>query len=162
MSSLALEAAGKPRRERPARIAELLRKVGLESHAKRFPTEMSGGMQQRLQIARCLAQEPIMLLMDEPFGALDAMTRQRLQDELLAIVSHDNGTTASSSPTTSKRRSISATAWSRWTAASRPDRTEIFDVSIAAPARPTDHPRGRRNFSHLRHKLFTFIRETEA
>jgi NitT/TauT family transport system ATP-binding protein len=85
--SLALEAARVPRQERPERISRLLAKVGLASHADRFPSEMSGGMQQRLQIARCLAQEPAVLLMDEPFGALDAMTRQRLQDEILSIVS---------------------------------------------------------------------------
>ena len=113
MSSLALEAAREPRRERPARIAELLRKVGLESHAKRFPTELSGGMQQRLQIARCLAQEPSMLLMDEPFGALDAMTRQTLQDEIAGDRVTSLTSPSSSSPTTSKRPSISATAWSR-------------------------------------------------
>lgn len=90
--SLALEAARIPRGERKDRIGELLEKVGLSKHADKFPSEMSGGMQQRLQIARCLAQNPAVLLMDEPFGALDAMTRQKLQDEVLSIVADSNVT----------------------------------------------------------------------
>ena len=84
--SLALEARNVPSRERPEIIGSLLHKVGLRGHAARLPAEMSGGMQQRLQIARCLAQNPGVLLMDEPFGALDAITRQSLQDEVLSIV----------------------------------------------------------------------------
>jgi len=56
--SLALEAASVPRAERTQRIAPLLKKVGLDAYAERYPGELSGGMQQRLQIARCLAQEP--------------------------------------------------------------------------------------------------------
>jgi NitT/TauT family transport system ATP-binding protein len=83
--SLALEAIGCPRRERPARIAALLDRVGLKGQDHKFPGQMSGGMQQRLQIARCLAQGPAALMMDEPFGALDAMTRQDLQDQMLEI-----------------------------------------------------------------------------
>ena len=84
--SLALEALGTPRAERAARIAALLDRVGLNGHAHKYPAQMSGGMQQRLQIARCLAQDPAALMMDEPFGALDAMTRQDLQDQTLDIV----------------------------------------------------------------------------
>jgi NitT/TauT family transport system ATP-binding protein len=83
--SLALEANRMPARERTARVEALLRKVGLPGHGAKYPGEMSGGMQQRVQIARCLAQEPKALLMDEPFGALDAMTRQGLQDEVLSL-----------------------------------------------------------------------------
>jgi NitT/TauT family transport system ATP-binding protein len=90
--SLALEAAGIPRAERAQRLAALLAKVGLPHHADKYPSQMSGGMQQRLQIARCLAQEPIALMMDEPFGALDAMTRQELQDELLKLVAASGAT----------------------------------------------------------------------
>jgi NitT/TauT family transport system ATP-binding protein len=90
--SLALEAAGVPRSQRPSIIQPLLQKVGLAAHSGKYPAELSGGMQQRLQIARCLAQQPSVLLMDEPFGALDAMTRQSLQDELLDLV-RQTGTT---------------------------------------------------------------------
>jgi NitT/TauT family transport system ATP-binding protein len=90
--SLALEAAGTPRAARAARIAALLAKVGLPDHAEKYPAQMSGGMQQRLQIARCLAQEPVALMMDEPFGALDAMTRQELQDELLKLAAQSGAT----------------------------------------------------------------------
>jgi NitT/TauT family transport system ATP-binding protein len=84
--SLALEAAHVPESERPARIAKVLETVGLSAHATKFPAQLSGGMQQRVQIARCLAQEPELMMMDEPFGALDAMTRESLQDELSSLV----------------------------------------------------------------------------
>lgn len=90
--SLALEADKVPKTERAARIHALLTQVGLAMHADKYPGQLSGGMQQRLQIARCLAQEPVLLLMDEPFGALDAMTRQTLQDEMLQLVA-GTGTT---------------------------------------------------------------------
>ena len=83
---------GTARRERAGRIAALLARVGLPGCADKYPSQMSGGMQQRLQIARCLAQEPAALMMDEPFGALDAMTRQGLQDEMLEIAASSEAT----------------------------------------------------------------------
>jgi len=90
--ALALESRNVPRAARGEMIARLLAQVGLADRADAFPVQLSGGMQQRLQIARCLAQAPQVLLMDEPFGALDAMTRQNLQDEV-ARLSAESGTT---------------------------------------------------------------------
>lgn len=82
---LPLQLHGVGKKERRARSAELLEITGLGDFARRFPAELSGGMQQRVAIARALARKPPLLLMDEPFGALDEMTRERMQGELLRI-----------------------------------------------------------------------------
>jgi NitT/TauT family transport system ATP-binding protein len=83
--ALPLELLGWDRAKRRDRVDEMLRLVELQGFGDHHPWQLSGGMQQRVSIARALAFEPALLLMDEPFGALDEMTRERLNLELLSI-----------------------------------------------------------------------------
>jgi NitT/TauT family transport system ATP-binding protein len=89
---LPLEVVKYPAAERRARCEALLGMVGLSSFVNRYPHELSGGMKQRVAIVRALAWNPSILLMDEPFSALDELTKNQLQDELLEIWSRDRKT----------------------------------------------------------------------
>jgi NitT/TauT family transport system ATP-binding protein len=157
--SLALEASGVASSERAGRIDQLLKKVGLPDHAEKYPAEMSGGMQQRLQIARCLAQEPKALLMDEPFGALDAMTRQGLQDEVLSLVRASEATVIFVTHDLEEAIYLGDRVIGL---SPHPGRIGI-ELKIDLP-RPRDQLTTREDpeFLRLRRELFDFIKASEA
>jgi glycine betaine/proline transport system ATP-binding protein len=87
-----LEVQGKPKAERLARANDVLRLVGLEDAANQFPNELSGGMQQRVGLARAFAVDPKVMLYDEPFSALDPLIRRDMQDEVIRL-QHETGKT---------------------------------------------------------------------
>lgn len=80
-----------PKARQDARAEELLGRVGLQDFAGRYPNELSGGQRQRVAVARALAAEPLILLFDEPFGALDPITRHEMQELFLAVRTQYNG-----------------------------------------------------------------------
>jgi NitT/TauT family transport system ATP-binding protein len=158
--SLALEAAAVPADQRAARIHAVLGKVGLVKHAQKFPVQLSGGMQQRVQIARCLAQTPELLMMDEPFGALDALTRQGLQDELARLVRDDGLTVLFVTHDLEEAIYLGdrVIALQANPGPGRPSLAKMIDVNIPRPRdqlSTKEHP----EFLNLRRELFAFIEQ---
>ncbi|MEI9404837.1 ABC transporter ATP-binding protein [Mesorhizobium argentiipisi] len=156
--ALALDAMKVPKAEHDEKIRDLLAMTGLSKHADKFPSQMSGGMQQRLQIARALAQEPSVLLMDEPFGALDAMTRQALQDEVLALSARTGVTVYFGTHDLEEAIYLSDRVIGLLPNPGRIGR--VFDVPLARP-RNQLRTREERAFLDLRHQLYDFVTGAE-
>jgi NitT/TauT family transport system ATP-binding protein len=151
---LALESRRVPRAERPAIIHKLLEQVGLADRTEAFPGQLSGGMQQRLQIARCLAQAPQVLLMDEPFGALDAMTRQALQDEVARLCATSGVTVVFVTHDLEEAIYLGDRVIAM---ESRPGRIgEVVDVDLPRPRNQLTTREDSR-FLALRHRLFGLL-----
>jgi NitT/TauT family transport system ATP-binding protein len=156
--ALALEAMGVPKSEFSERIDALLGLIGLQNHATKYPGQMSGGMQQRLQIARALAQAPKVLLMDEPFGALDAMTRQSLQDELLTLSARTGVTIYFVTHDLEEAIYLSDRVVGLLP---NPGRIgQIFDIPLPRP-RNQLKTREDRQFLEIRHALYEFVTGAE-
>jgi NitT/TauT family transport system ATP-binding protein len=151
-----LEAKHVPKGERMERARHFLAMVGLAGFEDRYPHELSGGMKQRVAIARSLAYDPGVLLMDEPFAALDAQTRETLQMELLRIWEESGKTIVFIT------HGIDEAIYLGQRVAvmtSRPGRIkQVIDVPFAARTQQDDL-RATSEFARLRHEIWTLLRD---
>jgi NitT/TauT family transport system ATP-binding protein len=151
--ALPLEMLGWDRRRRTERVQELLRLVELEGFESHHPWQLSGGMQQRVSIARALSFSPPLLLMDEPFGALDEMTRERLNLELLRIWSALGSTIVFVTHSISEAVFLSTRVV---VMSPRPGRiTDVVEIDLPQPrtADTREQPRFFELVAEVRHKL---------
>ncbi|QGM97567.1 ABC transporter ATP-binding protein [Methylocystis parvus] len=154
--AFALEAKGLSKAERHEVAREYLSIVGLDGFDQRYPHQLSGGMKQRVALARSLAHDPSVLLMDEPFAALDAQTREMLQAELLRIWEKSGKTVVFITHGIDEAIYLSQKIA---VMTSRPGRIKhIIDNPLAgAPA--SDDIRASPEFGRLRHEVWTLLRD---
>ncbi len=149
-----LEANGVPREERKQKAMELIRLVGLDGFEHYYPDELSGGMRQRVGLARALIVDPEVLLMDEPFGSLDAQTRETMQDELLRIWDLQRKTVVFSTHSIDEAAYVSDRIVIM---TPRPGRVrEVMDVNLPRPRRYSD--RVSPEFTNLRLHIWEKLR----
>ncbi|MCF1596557.1 ABC transporter ATP-binding protein [Streptomyces muensis] len=157
---LALRYAGLDRAEWPARRAELLARVGLEGTERRRVWEISGGQQQRVAIARALAAENPLLLLDEPFAALDALTRERLQEDVRRVTDRTGRTTVFVTHSAEEAVFLG----SRIVVLTRSPGTVALDLPITLPRGDVDAEelRGSREFAELRARVSHTVKAAAA
>ena len=146
---LPLDLAGVPRAEANTRVSEALELVGLGKFANVLPRELSGGMQMRVSIARGLVTRPKLLLMDEPFGALDEITRNKLDSDLLRLWQEQNLTVVFVTHSIHEAVFLSQRVIMM---AARPGRG-VGDIAIPEPFPPRDEFRVSPTFSHYARQL---------
>ncbi len=148
-----------PRKSRAGIAKKYINLVGLEKFENRYPYELSGGMKQRVAIARALAYDPEVLLMDEPFAAVDAQTRENLQDELIRIVEKTNKTVIFVTHSIDEAvlladRVVVMTG--------NPGRVkEIVDIDLPKP-RTNASMRESKNFEKIRHYIWELLQNQKA
>jgi NitT/TauT family transport system ATP-binding protein len=148
---------GVPARERRKVSDELLREMKLSEFARAYPRELSGGMKQRVAIARALANDPQVLLMDEPFGALDALTRSSAQRFLTEIWEHHRRTIAFVTHDIDEAIFLGDTVF---VMTPRPGRIrEVLEIDIPRPRTLDDMATTR--FAELKHRILSLIYEHE-
>ena len=151
--ALPLEMAGWDRRRRTERVAEMLELVELTGFGDHHPWQLSGGMQQRVSIARALSFSPALLLMDEPFGALDEMTRERMNGELLRIWQDLGATVVFVTHSIAESVFLSTRVV---VMSARPGRIAgIVEIDLPQPrtAETREHPRFAEHITHVRRLL---------
>ncbi|TFB72119.1 ABC transporter ATP-binding protein [Cryobacterium glaciale] len=155
--SFPLELRGVPKAERNTQGREALAKVGLESFADRYPRELSGGMRQRVAVARALIQKPAVLLMDEPFGALDEQTRMDMGEQLLTLWDQIRNTVVFVTHNLTEATYLSDEVI---VMAAHPGRI-LERVTIDLPRPRSIEITETEQFIHLRNRLWRLIRSQE-
>jgi NitT/TauT family transport system ATP-binding protein len=153
-----LEERGVPAGERARRAARYIAMTGLAGFETKYPHELSGGMRQRVGIARALAVEPAVLLMDEPFSALDAQTRQLMQEELLAIWERARQTIVYVTHNIQEAVFMA----DRVVVLSRRPGRILADVPVELPRPRTEAMIGEPTFVHAAERIWGLIREQAA
>jgi NitT/TauT family transport system ATP-binding protein len=151
-----LEATGVPRRQRASKAREFLNLVGLTGFEDRHPHQLSGGMRQRVAIARSLAYDPGVLLMDEPFAALDAQTRESLQDELLRIWQRTGKTIVFITHAIDEAVLLGQRVA---VLTSRPGRVKEIVAVDLGDRLSTDDPRSSAEFARYRHRIWDLLHD---